>query len=48
MKNKIIKSFELMKKQLTKKEYVSLLQSRGLSNQDIKTAWMNVSRKRVK
>ena len=48
MKNKMIKNIELTKRQLTKKEYVSLLKDRGLTYSDIKIAWMNVSRKRNK
>ena len=46
MKNKIIKHIELAKRQLTKKEYVSLLKERGLTNSDIKIAWINVARRR--
>jgi len=37
-----------MIKQLTKKEYTTLLKERGLTSPDIQIAWINVARKRNK
>ena len=35
-----------MNKQLTKKEYVSLLRENGFTCKEINTAWINVRRRR--
>jgi len=35
-----------MKRQLTKKEYTSILQESGLTSEEIKQVWMNVERRR--